>query len=86
MKFNQALGFISLENKVGEKGEYKDKPYFQLKLLDEEENQMVVLFIQGQKELCEKLAKLKKHEMYEFLLNIRKSKYGYDLTLDDVIV
>ena len=86
MKINQVLSFIELEAKVGEKGEYKDKPYFQLKLFDEEENQVMVFFITDKKELCEKLSKLKKHEMYEFVLNLRKSKYGYDLLAQDVII
>lgn len=85
MKFVQKLKFISIENRVGEKGEYKDKPYFLVKLFDDEQNQMYSLFLTDNKELAETLLGFTKYDEYEFKLSLYRDKYGWQLDLIDVI-
>lgn len=85
MKFNQKLSFISIENKVAETGQFKDKPYFLLKLFDEETNQLYSFFIVDKKDLAETLLSLVKHDIYEFEFLAYRGKYGWEVELKDVI-
>ena len=85
MTFKQKLKFIAIENRVGEKGEYKDKPYFLVKLFDDEQNQMLSFFLTDNKALAETLLGFAKYDEYEFELSIFRGKFGWDVELVNVI-
>lgn len=85
MKFKIKLKFIAIENRVAEKGEYKGKPYFLVKLFDDEQDQMYSFFLVDNKELAEKLLSLVKYEEYEFELLLYRSKFGWDVDLINIL-